>query len=126
MNTYVISDIHGCYDDFIDMLKQIDFSDKDQLILAGDYIDRGIQNFEMLKWLENSSYNVVAIKGNHEVEFSQCISIMSSLIKKLNVKVKNSIKRFISPPLIALFTGIIIFVFNIKTVVKTYVRVYTV
>ena len=90
MNTYVISDIHGCYDDFIDMLKQIDFSDKDQLILAGDYIDRGIQNFEMLKWLENSSYNVVAIKGNHEVEFSQCISIMSSLIKKLNVKVKNS------------------------------------
>ena len=87
MNTYVISDIHGCYDDFMNMLKQIGFNEKDQLILSGDYIDRGIQNFEMLKWIENAPYNVVSIKGNHDVEFAQCVSIISSFIKKLGIKV---------------------------------------
>ena len=80
MNTYVISDIHGCYDDFINMLDQISFNDHDQLILAGDYIDRGIQNYEMLRWMENAPDNVLLIKGNHDVEFAQCINIMSSFI----------------------------------------------
>lgn len=87
MNTYVMSDIHGCYKDFISMLEQINFSENDQLILAGDYIDRGVQNFEMLKWIENAPYNVLLIKGNHDVEFAQCINILSSFIKKLNIKI---------------------------------------
>jgi serine/threonine protein phosphatase 1 len=85
-----MSDIHGCYDDFICMLKQINFSDDDQLILAGDYIDRGTQNYEMLKWLENAPYNVLLIKGNHDVEFVECISIISSFITKFNVEVRNN------------------------------------
>lgn len=54
MSTYVMSNIHGCYDDFISMLAEIKFSDNDQLIIAGNYIDHGAKNFEMLKWLENS------------------------------------------------------------------------
>ena len=90
MNTYVISDIHGCYDDFINMLKKINFSEKDQLVLAGDYIDRGIQNFNMLRWLEHVPDNVLLIKGNHDVEFAQCVNILSSFIKKTNVKISTT------------------------------------
>jgi len=89
MNTYIMSDIHGCYDDFINMLKQINFRTNDQLILAGDYIDRGIQNFEMLKWIENAPYNVLLIKGNHEVEFAQCINILSSFINRIGIQIKD-------------------------------------
>lgn len=85
MSTYVISDIHGCYNEFINMLNKVDFSDNDQLILAGDYIDRGTQNFEMLKWIENVPDNVLLIKGNHDVEFSQCIDILFAAIKKYNI-----------------------------------------
>ena len=51
MGTYVISDIHGCFDDFQKMLEIIDFSGEDELILAGDYLDRGPKSTQMLRWL---------------------------------------------------------------------------
>lgn len=89
MSTYVMSDIHGCYNDFIKMLELINFSNNDQLILAGDYIDRGINNLEMLRWIKNSPDNVLLIKGNHDVEFAQCIDIIFSVIKKYNIDVSN-------------------------------------
>ena len=40
MATYVISDIHGCFNEFDQMLEKIGFSGKDKLILAGDCIDQ--------------------------------------------------------------------------------------
>ena len=52
MGTYVMSDIHGCRDEFLTMLDKIGFSGSDQLFLAGDYIDRGKKSLEMLKWIE--------------------------------------------------------------------------
>lgn len=39
MYKYVMSDIHGCYDEFIKMLELISFSDKDELYILGDVID---------------------------------------------------------------------------------------
>ena len=63
-----MSDIHGCYDDMIKMLEQIAFTDEDTLILAGDYIDRGSQSFEMLKWIESNPINVIFLRGNHDEE----------------------------------------------------------
>lgn len=65
-----MSDIHGCYDDMIKMLEQIAFTDEDTLILAGDYIDRGSQSFEMLKWIESNPKNVIFLRGNHDEEFA--------------------------------------------------------
>ena len=41
MGSYVISDIHGCYDELIRMLEKINLGDSDTLICAGDYIDKG-------------------------------------------------------------------------------------
>ena len=41
MSTYVMSDIHGCYDDMLMMIEKIKLSDEDVLVFAGDYIDRG-------------------------------------------------------------------------------------
>lgn len=49
MGVYIMSDIHGCYDDFLSMLEKINFSDTDQLIMAGDSIDRGKQSYEREK-----------------------------------------------------------------------------
>ncbi len=74
-----MSDIHGCYDDFLSMLEKISFSDTDQLILAGDYIDRGTQSYEMLKWIEQSPSNVQLLRGNHEEEFAAYVDLMLSL-----------------------------------------------
>lgn len=82
MHTYVISDIHGCYDEFLSMLERIGFSEADRLILAGDYIDRGKQSDEMLRWLERCPTNVVLLRGNHEEEFAAYIDLMLSVDRR--------------------------------------------
>ena len=81
MSTYVMSDIHGCYDDFLTMQKIIGFSGKasDRLIIAGDCIDRGKQTYEMLKWIEKCPPNVLLLRGNHEDEFIKYVELMLML-----------------------------------------------
>ena len=39
--TYVMSDLHGEYEMYKQMLAKIDFKDKDRLIILGDCCDRG-------------------------------------------------------------------------------------
>ena len=79
MAIYVISDIHGCFSELQKMLQQISFSLEDKLYLAGDYIDRGPNSYEMLRWLENRPENVFPIKGNHDVDFIQDVKLMNRL-----------------------------------------------
>ena len=85
MSIYVMSDIHGHYDEFEEMLNKIEFSDDDELILAGDYVDRGSQTLEMLQWVEECPENVLLLKGNHDAEFAECISIMEGYCDKLEL-----------------------------------------
>ena len=85
MSTYVMSDIHGCYDEYSRMLDKIHFSEKDCLYLAGDYIDRGKDSLAMLRWLEKRPSNVFPIKGNHDVEFAENVSLMKRADKANNL-----------------------------------------
>ena len=82
MSTYVISDIHGCFNEFMDMLKKINFSEADRLIIAGDYIDRGSQSYEMLRWIEHKPENVILLKGNHDEEFAYCVDLMGVMFEQ--------------------------------------------
>ena len=38
---YLISDIHGCYDQYRQLLQKINFSSQDELYVLGDAVDRG-------------------------------------------------------------------------------------
>lgn len=66
---HVIGDIHGCY---TALKKYIDscggFKDSEAYIFLGDYIDHGIENAEVIKFLlENyERENVFLLEGNHE------------------------------------------------------------
>ncbi|MFG6370101.1 MAG: metallophosphoesterase [Lachnospiraceae bacterium] len=86
MSTYIMSDIHGCYNDFHSMLEKIGFSDLDQLIIAGDYIDRGKQSFKMLKWIEHCPPNVLLLRGNHEQEFATYVDLMLLIDRSKELK----------------------------------------
>ena len=66
MSYYVMSDIHSCYDDMVNMFEQVAFGDEDTLIFADDYIDIGSQGYEMLKRIESKPENVIFLKGNHD------------------------------------------------------------
>ena len=41
--TYCVSDIHGEYEKFLELLKKIHFSSEDTLYIIGDIMDRGPQ-----------------------------------------------------------------------------------
>lgn len=82
MSTYVMSDIHGCYDEMQMMLEQIQFSTDDKLILAGDYIDRGYQSYEMLNWIMTCPDNVILLRGNHDQEFVYHVELMQKMCAK--------------------------------------------
>ena len=65
---YVMTDIHGCFDEFQAMLKKIKFNpEKDELIIAGDIVDRGPQSYEMLQYMESNPKGVTFIIGNHMI-----------------------------------------------------------
>lgn len=83
MSTYAISDIHGCYDEFMALLRKISLQEEDELILLGDYIDRGPKSYEMLKWLENVPANVVTLKGNHDDGFCRNVRMMKDFATKI-------------------------------------------
>ena len=86
MSTYVMSDIHGCYDDFLAMLGRLGLSGDDRLILAGDYVDRGEQSLEMLRWLESCPPNVTVLKGNHDAEFAGYVRMLKLIDDKADLQ----------------------------------------
>ena len=64
---HVIGDIHGCYTALKEYLGE-ELKEDEAYIFLGDYLDRGIENAEVLKYLL-SIYklpNVTFLEGNHE------------------------------------------------------------
>lgn len=84
--TLVISDIHGCYREFVELLQTIEYnSNKDRLILLGDYVSRGPCSKETVSFVKNlvEEKGVIAIQGNHDYRF---VKVMESTAteKELN------------------------------------------
>lgn len=63
--TYAVSDIHGCYDKYRELLRAIQFQPDDTLYVLGDVIDRGPDGFKILLDMAQRP-NVVGMMGNHE------------------------------------------------------------
>lgn len=79
MSFYVISDIHGNYEEFQKLLSAVGFNIKeDYLICLGDMIDRGPQSMEVVEWFRNanteSGGKVISLLGNHELMFLSYLS----------------------------------------------------
>lgn len=70
MSTYVVGDIHGCYDEWLKLKEQIENYDKQaKFTLIGDIVDRGPKVMEMIDWAiknvtPSGKYQMVL--GNHE------------------------------------------------------------
>lgn len=66
---YVMSDIHGCYNEYLKALECIHFKDQDILYILGDCIDRGYASMKLLQDMMMRP-NVIPLTGNHELEAS--------------------------------------------------------
>ncbi len=73
---YIISDIHGCFEQYQRLLEKIKFSPEDKLYVLGDAIDRGPEPVKVLQDMMKRS-NVIFVLGNHDF-------IMYTLMKKLS------------------------------------------
>lgn len=65
---YIVSDIQGEYKLFIKLLRKIDFSSGDEMIICGDVVDKGQDSDKLLKFIK-SMPNFRFIFGNHEYAF---------------------------------------------------------
>lgn len=72
MKKFVIGDVHGNYEELMDLLDKINPDlRQDQLIYLGDYIDRGPQSYKVIRFLidlqnKYGKEHVVLLRGNHE------------------------------------------------------------
>lgn len=80
--TYVMSDLHGCYDLFQKMLKTITFSQEDMLYIIGDVIDRGEEGIKILLEVMERP-NIRLLMGNHEY-------LMAVLLSNIKVPIERS------------------------------------
>ena len=65
---YFISDVHGEYELFRALLEKIDFSDKDEMYICGDIIEKGSDSVKLARYVSSFS-NIHCIIGNHEMSF---------------------------------------------------------
>ncbi len=61
----IIGDIHGCYDELIELLEQIEAVEDDLIISVGDIVDRGPKTLQVFDYFQ-ARKNVVVLMGNHE------------------------------------------------------------
>jgi bis(5'-nucleosyl)-tetraphosphatase (symmetrical) len=95
MSTYVIGDVHGCFKQFIGLLKKINYNKiKDRIILTGDLVNRGPESLAMLNFCMKDS-NITTVLGNHDLYLMYLLSIHQGKGKlKKVVEAKNSKKIF--------------------------------
>jgi len=67
-----IGDIHGCYDELIQLIGKLNIQPDDHVIFLGDYIDRGPKSLEVIEYLiqfKQDYKNSILLVGNHEIMF---------------------------------------------------------
>lgn len=82
---YVMSDIHGCYDQYIELLQKINCSEKDTLYILGDAMDRGPESIKVIQDIMQRA-NVKFFVGNHDY-------YVVSLAKKILDDTRNNRKE---------------------------------
>ena len=67
MSIFAVGDIQGCYKEFRNLLKEINFNKKnDVLWLAGDLVNRGPNSFDVIKYIMDLGSKAVTVLGNHD------------------------------------------------------------
>lgn len=86
---YVMSDLHGCYKEYLKALNMIGLKEEDTLYILGDVIDRGPESMRLLQDMMMRS-NVIPLIGNHEY-------MALTVLKKLCVEVtEENVETYLS------------------------------
>ena len=70
MRTFVIGDVHGCLNDLLAILEEINFTvGVDTLISVGDIINRGPNSLETIRFFKQLGSSFDMVLGNHDLHF---------------------------------------------------------
>ncbi|MDO9949658.1 bis(5'-nucleosyl)-tetraphosphatase (symmetrical) ApaH [Glaesserella parasuis] len=68
MATYIVGDLHGCFDEFQLLLEQANFDPQyDELWLTGDLVARGENSLACLRYVKALGERATVVLGNHDV-----------------------------------------------------------
>lgn len=68
MATWVIGDVHGCWQTLRRLLESIEWDPKgDGLWFVGDLVNRGPSSLEVLRWARENSERLTVVLGNHDL-----------------------------------------------------------
>ena len=88
---WVIGDIHGCFNQFMEVIQSPQIAQDDIVILVGDIIDRGPDSVKMLNWAMdnvNCGGKYLMIRGNHE---QNIIEDLKSVVEQCERKNKHRV-----------------------------------
>lgn len=91
--TFFIGDIHGCHQEFLELLDKINYSpDRHRVIVLGDVIYKGPSSLEALKWIKENKAEVIL--GNHEMTFLK--ELKSGKLRHSFLQLKNEMGSDVS------------------------------
>ncbi|MEA2206879.1 MAG: hypothetical protein QOE77_3655 [Blastocatellia bacterium] len=64
--TIVVGDLHGCYDELMDLLNQVAFAADDRVVCVGDLVTKGPKSREVLD-LFMTDQRFSSVMGNHDL-----------------------------------------------------------
>lgn len=68
--TIVVGDIHGCFDELIDLMTLIDLQADDRLVAVGDLVVKGPKSLEVMELFTNDK-RFSSVIGNHDRKLRQ-------------------------------------------------------
>ena len=85
---YIISDIHGCYREYMTLLEKIGFCDRDELYILGDAMDRGPEPLKVIRDIMNR-HNAFYILGNHDQMFLDVMRYLAVEVSEASLMLVN-------------------------------------
>lgn len=77
---YAVANLHGSFDKFKRLLKEIRFNDNDVMYVIGDILDYGEESIELLCDL-SMRYNVIPIVGDHDYRAARLLRALDGMLK---------------------------------------------
>src|SRR5258705_11359845 len=68
--TIVVGDIHGCFDELIDLTRLVNLESDDRIVAVGDLIFRGPKSLQVLE-LFSTDPRFSSVIGNHDRKLRQ-------------------------------------------------------
>ncbi len=90
--SFVVGDIHGCYDELLELIRKIELRDEDVLISVGDIVDRGDKSKEVYEFFRDRP-NSFVVMGNHEKKHGK--GILNYSQKRVKLQFGEGYEEFI-------------------------------